>query len=171
MERRVSRTKLLSLRYGVGDEERTMADSRLTQAAMDRDLGASVAARVAFHGQHTVSALLDANDATLKAALGELVEAATWEEAKELSKKRVTAARQRVAALGADANARAGYVRRTEERLAGARRSSDAWVHEVARRVAALRQQEEAAGTAMAAGTARWCPPPHRHAFCILVSS
>jgi hypothetical protein len=30
------------------------------------------------HGQHTVGALLDANDATLKAALGELVEAATW---------------------------------------------------------------------------------------------
>jgi hypothetical protein len=29
----------------------TMADSRLTQAAMDCDLGASVAARVAFHGR------------------------------------------------------------------------------------------------------------------------
>ena len=58
VERRVSRSKLLSLRYGVGDEERTMADSRLTQAAMERDLGASVAARIAFHGQHTVGTFL-----------------------------------------------------------------------------------------------------------------
>ena len=55
VERRVSRAKLLSLRYGVGDEERTLADARLTQAAMNRDLGASTAARVAFHGQHTDS--------------------------------------------------------------------------------------------------------------------
>ena len=68
VERRARRAKLLSLRYGVGDEERTLADARLTQAAMNRDLGASTAARVAFHGQHTVGALLDANDATLKAA-------------------------------------------------------------------------------------------------------
>jgi hypothetical protein len=51
VERKVSRTKLISLRYGVCDEERTMADSRMTQIAMDRDLGASVASRVAFHGE------------------------------------------------------------------------------------------------------------------------
>ena len=98
VERRVSRSKLLSLKYGVGDEERTMADSRMTQAAMDRDLGASVAARVAFHGQHTVSALLDANDATLKSALGDLVEADTWTDAKEASKTRVSTARKTLAA-------------------------------------------------------------------------
>ena len=103
----MSRTKLLGLRYGVGDEERTLADSRLTQAAMDADLGASVAARIAFHGQHTVGQLLDANDAALKAALGELVDADTWQEAKDLSRKRVGEARKRAAALGADASARA----------------------------------------------------------------
>ena len=120
VERRVSRSKLLGLRYGVGDEERTLADSRLTQAAMDADLGASVAARIAFHGQHTVGQLLDANDAALKAALGELVDAATWQEAKDLSRKRVTAARKRAAALGADASARADYVRRIEQRLSAA---------------------------------------------------
>ena len=64
VERRVQSREIALARYGVGDEERTLADARLTQAAMNRDLGASTAARVAFHGQHTVGALLDANDAT-----------------------------------------------------------------------------------------------------------
>ena len=54
--------------------------------------------------------MLDANDATLKAALGELVEADTWTSAKELSRKKVSEARKRAAALGADAKARRDYV-------------------------------------------------------------
>ena len=149
VERRVSRSKLLSLRYGVGDEERTMADSRLTQAAMERDLGASVAARIAFHGQHTVGQLLDANDATLKAALGELVDADTWAEAKALSRKRVSEARKHAAALGADASARSDYVRRTESRLALARNAAADWAAEVERNIARLEGDERRAASSL----------------------
>ena len=150
VERRVSRAKLLSLRYGVGDEERTLADARLTQAAMDRDLGASTAARVAFHGQHTVGALLDANDATLKAALGELVDADTWAAAKETSKRRVAEARKRVAALGADVNAREEYLARAMARLEAARAASDAWAEATAREEAATEVENQIAEDALA---------------------
>ena len=150
VERRVSRAKLLSLRYGVGDEERTLADARLTQAAMDRDLGASTAARVAFHGQHTVGALLDANDATLKAALGELVDADTWAAAKETSKRRVAEARKRVAALGADVNAREEYLARAMARLEAARAASDAWAEATAREEAATKAENQIAEDALA---------------------
>ena len=151
VERRVSRSKLLGLRYGVGDDERTLADSRLTQAAMDADLGASVAARIAFHGQHTVGQLLDANDAALKAALGELVDADTWQEAKDLSRKRVGEARKRAAALGADASARADYVRRIEQRLAAATAASEDWTAQVERNVSRLAREEEVAADALGA--------------------
>lgn len=149
VERRVSRSKLLGLRYGVGDEERTLADSRLTQAAMDVDLGASVAARIAFHGQHTVGQLLDANDAALKAALGELVDADTWQEAKDLSRKRVTAARKRAAALGADASARADYVRRIEQRLSAATAAANDWTAQVERNLTRLAREEAGAADAL----------------------
>ena len=149
VERRVSRSKLLGLRYGVGDEERTLADSRLTQAAMDADLGASVAARIAFHGQHTVGQLLDANDAALKAALGELVDADTWQEAKDLSRKRVTAARKRAAALGADASARADYVRRIEQRLSAATAAANDWTAQVERNLTRLAREEAGAADAL----------------------
>ena len=150
VERRVSRTKLLGLRYGVGDEERTLADSRLTQAAMDADLGASVAARIAFHGQHTVGQLLDANDGALKAALGELVDADTWREAKDLSRKRVAAARKRATALGADASARADYVRRIEQRLHSATAASNDWTARVERNLSRLASEEAGAADALA---------------------
>ncbi len=149
VERRVSRSKLLGLRYGVGDDDRTLADSRLTQAAMDADLGASVAARIAFHGQHTVGQLLDANDAALKAALGELVDADTWQEAKDLSRKRVGEARKRAAALGADASARADYVRRIEHRLVAATAASQDWTARVERNVSRLAREEEVAADAL----------------------
>ena len=155
VERRVSRSKLLGLRYGVGDDERTLADSRLTQAAMDADLGASVAARIAFHGQHTVGQLLDANDAALKAALGELVDADTWQEAKDLSRKRVGEARKRAAALGADASARADYVRRIEQRLAAATAASEDWTAQVERNVSRLAREEEVAADALGARARR----------------
>ena len=198
VERKVSRTKLISLRYGVCDEERTMADSRMTQIAMDRDLGASVASRVAFHGetafpvdyprrflsfrprfsslstyctfdrrgvrltdahpiaspragQHTVAALLDANDATLKAALGELVEADTWTSAKELSRKKVSEARKRAAALGADAKARRDYVRRTEGRRDAAQSASASWREEVQTRLERAKAEETRASSALSA--------------------
>ena len=75
--------------------------------------------------------LLDANDATLKAALGELVDADTWAEAKALSRKRVSEARKHAAALGADASARSDYVRRTESLLSLARNAADDWAAEV----------------------------------------
>ena len=146
----MSRTKLLGLRYGVGDEERTLADSRLTQAAMDADLGASVAARIAFHGQHTVGQLLDANDGALKAALGELVDADTWQEAKDLSRKRVAAARKRATALGADASARADYVRRIEQRLHSATAASNDWTAQVERNLSRLASEEAGAADALA---------------------
>ena len=150
VERRVSRAKLLSLRYGVGDEERTLSDARLTQAAMNRDLGASTAARVAFHGQHTVGALLDANDATLKAALGELVDADTWVAAKETSKRRVAEARKRVTALDADVKARKEYLARAMGRLEAARAASDAWAEESAREEAATEAENQIAEDALA---------------------
>ena len=78
----VSRTKVVSLTYQLDGFDKTLADSRLTQAAINLDLGASIIGRVAFHGQHTVGSLLDANDGALKSALGELVEAETWSLAK-----------------------------------------------------------------------------------------
>jgi hypothetical protein len=77
--------------------------------------------------------------------------ATAWAEAKEASKKRVSEARKRVAALGADANARADYVRRTQGRLAGARAASDDWAAEVQRRMAAVRGREATAAKALAA--------------------
>ena len=116
---------------------------------MDADLGASVAARIAFHGQHTVGQLLDANDAALKAALGELVDADTWQEAKDLSRKRVTAARKRAAALGADASARADYVRRIEQRLSAATAAANDWTAQVERNLTRLAREEAGAADAL----------------------
>ena len=46
---------------------------------------------------------------------------------KEASKTRVSEAKKRAAALGAELNTQDGYVKRTEGRLADARRASDDW--------------------------------------------
>ena len=145
VERKVSRTKLVSLRYGIGDEEKTLADARLTQAALDRDLGAAVIARACFHGQHTVTALLDANDAALKAALGELVEAETWAEAKDLSRRVVSEKRKTVATLEADVETRAAYVRRVQARLDEATRARDEWEAAERSNAAKLEREKDAA--------------------------
>ena len=155
VERRVSRTRVLSLTYSVGGEDMTLADSRLTQAAMDRDLGAQVLARVAFHGQHTVGSLLDANDAALKAALGELVEADTWAAAKEASKKKVAEQRKKLASARADVDARQAFLRRAEERLITATEARDAWEDDVRQRKAVLEKSVAAADEAARAAARR----------------
>ena len=93
--------------------------------------------------------LLDANDATLKAALGELVDADTWAEAKALSRKRVSEARKHAAALGADASARSDYVRRTESLLSLARNAADDWAAEVERNIARLENDERRAASSL----------------------
>ena len=156
VERKVSRTRVLSLTYSVGGEDMTLADSRLTQAAMDRDLGAQVLARVAFHGQHTVGSLLDANDAALKAALGELVEADTWAAAKEASKKKVAEQRKKLASARADVDARQAFLRRAEERLLTATEARDAWEDDVRQRKALL-EKSVAAADEDARAAARRC--------------
>ena len=138
VERAVTRARVTRLAYSIGGEDMTLADARMTQAQMDRDLGAQTVARVAFHGQHTVGALLDANDAALKAALGELVEADTWAAAKETSRKRVSEQRKALAAARADVEAREAYVRRAEERLKGATEARDAWDDDVRAKSARL---------------------------------
>ena len=138
VERAVTRARVTRLAYSIGGEDMTLADARMTQAQMDRDLGAQTVARVAFHGQHTVGALLDANDAALKAALGELVEADTWAAAKETSRKRVSEQRKTLAAARADVEAREAYVRRAEERLKGATEARDAWDDDVRAKSARL---------------------------------
>jgi len=95
--------------------------------------------------------LLDANDATLKAALGELVEADTWTSAKELSRKKVSEARKRAAALGADAKARRDYVRRTEGRRDAAQSASASWREEVQTRLERAKAEETRASSALSA--------------------
>ena len=104
----VSRTKVVSLTYQLDGFDKTLADSRLTQAAINLDLGASIIGRVAFHGQHTVGSLLDANDGALKSALGELVEAETW----SLAKARISQS-PRSASLIAHTRTRKGAFPRT----------------------------------------------------------
>ena len=86
----------------------------------------------------------------LKAALGELVDADTWQEAKDLSRKRVTAARKRATALGADASARADYVRRIEQRLHSATAAANDWTAQVERNLSRLASEEAGAADALA---------------------
>ena len=145
VERVVSRARVVRLAYEIDGRDMTLADTRLTQAAMDRDLGAQTLARVAFHGQHTVGSLLDANDAALKAALGELVEADTWAAAKDATRKRVSEQRKKLASARADVEAREAYVRRAEERLKGATEARDAWEADVRRRTSELKRAAAAA--------------------------
>ena len=140
IERTVSRTKVVSLKYFKNGEDKTLVDSRLTQAAINRDIGADVIGRVAFHGQHTVGSLLDANDNALKHALGELVEAETWELAKDFSRKKVSDARKKVAASSADLSAREAYLGRATERLRAAIHQRDQWDVQEKQRSDALKQ-------------------------------
>ena len=145
VERKVNRTKLVSLRYSVGGEEKTMAEAKLTQQGINDDLGADVIANTTFHGQHTVGALLDANDASLKAALGKLVEAETWTKAKDISRKRVSEAKATVNAIAAEVKAREEYISRTRVRSDLARGERDRWDQEHQRRVSELDSSSSAA--------------------------
>ena len=138
VERKVNRSKLVSLKYAIDGEEKTMAESKLTQQGINDDIGADVIANTTFHGQHTVGALLDANDASLKAALGKLVEADTWTKAKDISRKRVSEARGNVNAMVAEVKAREEYIGRTHARRDHARLESEKWEEEHARRVSEL---------------------------------
>ena len=167
----------------------TLADARMTQAQMDRDLGAQTVARVAFHGQHTVGALLDASGpAALKAALGELVEADTWAEAKETSRKRPVSEQRgkRSPPRARTSRSARAYVRRAEDAPEGARpRPRAAWDDDVRAKSARLvcrggtprwmraraRKGAQRRGTGSAPppppGTprsARWRPPPRSRA-------
>jgi len=139
VERKVNKTKLVSLKYAIGGNDKTMAEAKLTQQGIDDDLGADVIANMAFHGQHTVGALLDANDAALKAALGKLVEADTWTKAKDISRKRVSDARSNVSAIVAEVKAREEYVDRTRGRLERAKGERDSWEENRARQLSALK--------------------------------
>jgi len=108
-----------------------------------------------FHGQHTVGSLLDANDAALKAALGELVEADTWAAAKEASKKKVAEQRKKLASARADVDARQAFLRRAEERLITATEARDAWEDDVRQRKAVLEKSVAAADEAARAAARR----------------
>ena len=147
VERKVNRTKLVSLKYAIDGEEKTMAESKLTQQGLNDDLGADVIANTTFHGQHTVGALLDANDASLKAALGKLVEADTWTKAKDISRKRVTEARGNVNAIAAEVKAREEYIARTRLRRDQAHVESEKWEFEYRRRVSELETSSSAVST------------------------
>ena len=162
VERAVSRARVVRLAYEIDGRDMTLADTRLTQAAMDRDLGAQTLARVAFHGQHTVGSLLDANDAALKAALGELVEADTWAAAKDASRKRVSEQRKKLAAARADVEAREAYVRRAEVRLRGATEARDAWEEDARRKTRTLTRAVAAAEAEARAAAARCAPARDR---------
>ncbi|CEF99525.1 P-loop containing nucleoside triphosphate hydrolase [Ostreococcus tauri] len=145
VERKVNRTKLVSLKYGINGEEKTMAESKLTQQGINDDLGADVIANTTFHGQHTVGALLDANDATLKAALGKLVEADTWTKAKDISRKRVSEIKGTMSAISAEVKAREDYIARTRSRRDQALRESESWEQQRRRRVSELEASSSAA--------------------------
>jgi len=147
VERKVNKTKLVSLKYAIGDEEKTMAEAKLTQQGINDDIGADVIANTTFHGQHTVGALLDANDASLKAALGKLVEADTWTKAKDISRKRVSEARTNVNAIVAEVKAREEYISRTRARLERATVERDSWDDNHARRLSALEASTNAVST------------------------
>ena len=145
VERKVNKTKLVSLKYAIDGEEKTMAEAKLTQQGIDEDLGAAIIANTTFHGQHTVGALLDANDASLKAALGKLVEADTWTRAKDISRKRVGNARSNVNAMTAEVKAREDYISRTRVRKEQAEQESTKWDDQHRSRMSELEANSTAA--------------------------
>ncbi len=55
------RKKLAKLTLAIGGQDLTKADARMTQAAIEEHLAVDLLARVAFHGQNDVTALLEAS--------------------------------------------------------------------------------------------------------------
>ena len=53
------RKKLAQLSLEIGGEDLTKADARLTQATIEEHLAVDLLARVAFHGQSDITALLE----------------------------------------------------------------------------------------------------------------
>jgi hypothetical protein len=155
LERATSKKSLKHLRWGTEGIDRTMADARLTQAALDEALDTPLLAMTAFHGQHSIEKLLDANDGELKAALGRVVSLSIWEAARDASFAALRASKEMAQNQAAAASALAPVLATTRANAAEQEAAAAAWE---AARAARAAQAEAAVDAARSAARADATP-------------
>ncbi|KAK9831419.1 hypothetical protein WJX81_003210 [Elliptochloris bilobata] len=142
VERITRRKQLARLTFELGGTDCTGADARLTQAAIEARLAASMLARVAFHGQADVNGLLEADDKRFKEELGRVVDLDVWEAAKAVAVERLRAARTAAAQAEREQQVRRELAEKLAAQSAEAGARGANWE---AARAASAREAEEAA--------------------------
>ena len=127
LERAATKRGIKHLRWGTGDVERTLADAPLTQRALDEALNMALLAKMAFHGQHSIEKLLDANDAEFKKELGGVVSLRVWEEAREAASAQLKAAQKARESHDGSAKTLAALLADTRAAAAAAEAEAAAW--------------------------------------------
>ncbi|KAK9831282.1 hypothetical protein WJX74_010231 [Apatococcus lobatus] len=141
VERATRRKKLAKLTLKIAGEDLTKAEARLTQAAIEEHLAVDLLARVAFHGQSDITALLEAGDSELKQELGRLVDIEVWEAAKLAAAERLKAARQASLQLERDLAVRQSMLLRIKQESQMAVERAAGWASRHAAELDRIRNQ------------------------------
>eukprot|EP00873_Tetraselmis_striata_P041002 jgi/Tetstr1/461266/TSEL_006393.t1 len=140
VERAVTRRALTKLHFSVDGEDKTQADSRMTQALIDQELGTPLLMRTAFFNQNAAALLLDAGDKEFKAELAKVVDLDIWEAAKERAADMLKGRKQSMANVEGQRNAAASMLGRLRDQIDESAQRYDEW------EAAHVRQRREVAG-------------------------
>lgn len=114
------------LRLTVDGVDASLQDTAATQKRLDTLLDTSLLPVVAFFGQQSRGALLDATDSEFKAALGPALELGVWAAAREMASQRGSKAAAAAASARAVAGASEELVARYEAAAAARQAEADA---------------------------------------------
>ncbi|KAL6777868.1 hypothetical protein ACKKBG_A16000 [Auxenochlorella protothecoides x Auxenochlorella symbiontica] len=131
---RTARRRGGKLSLMVDGVDRTMQEMRMTQAEIDRVLGAPLLGKTVFYGQSEVNALLEAGDRAFKEELGKLVDLSIWEEARAVANKELADRKAALAAVSTELPVRQGFRDRFQEELIQATARAETWEQVVAQR-------------------------------------
>uniref|UniRef100_A0A061SMF6 Calcineurin-like phosphoesterase domain-containing protein n=1 Tax=Tetraselmis sp. GSL018 TaxID=582737 RepID=A0A061SMF6_9CHLO len=173
VERAVTRRSLSKLWFSLDGEDCTQADSRMTQARIDEELGTALLSCAVFLNQGGVTALLEASDGDFKEELGKVVDTGIWEKAKELAATELKRRRSDASRLSGQLESAAEQVGRLVRQCNASRENSAAWVEEHSLRVAHVLQRvhiaERAVGDAVSEALAL-CEELHDAAHAVAAS-